>query len=183
VPGDPGDRQRDHRKAVATITVDGRIVIEDLNRDAGPPENHKAVYLAGYHLAETQLAARLKSLIGAPRTGRRIDAEKVIPWIQEKLAITLAERQLEAIRTAADHKVMVITGGPGTGKTTIINALIRIFSGIRTKVLLAAPTGRAAKRMTEATGQEARRSTACWSTASRRGDSRRTRTRPWTVTF
>ncbi len=144
-------------KAVATITVDGRIVIEDLNRDAETfRENHKAVYLAGYHLAETQLAARLKSLIGAPRPGRRIDAEKVIPWIQEKLAITLAERQLEAIRTAADHKVMVITGGPGTGKTTIINALIRIFSVSRTKVLLAAPTGRAAKRMTEATGQEAK---------------------------
>jgi exodeoxyribonuclease V alpha subunit len=144
-------------KAVATIAEDKRIVIEDLNRDPETfRENHKAVYLAGYHTAETQLAANLTTLIKTPRAVRRIDPEKVIPWVQEKLAITLAEGQIAAVRAATDHKVMVITGGPGTGKTTIINALIRIFSGIRTKILLAAPTGRAAKRMAEATGNEAK---------------------------
>jgi exodeoxyribonuclease V alpha subunit len=144
-------------KALSTIAADGRIVLEDLNRDQGPfRENRKAVYLAGYHVAETQLAARLQTLIRSPRAIRQIDAEKAVPWIQEKLAITLAEKQLEAIRAVAGHKVMVVTGGPGTGKTTIINAMIRIFAGIRTKILLAAPTGRAAKRMTEATGHEAK---------------------------
>ena len=144
-------------KAVAILTEGKSIVIEDLNRDAAVfKENHKAVYLAGYHTAETHLAGRIKALIRTPRAVRKIDSEKAIPWIQEKLAITLAEKQIEAIRAVAGHKVLVITGGPGTGKTTIINAIIRIFSGIGTKILLAAPTGRAAKRMTEATGHEAK---------------------------
>ncbi len=144
-------------KAVAKLAADRRIVIEDLTADTGRfRENYPAVYLAGYHVAETQAAARLRTLIATPRSIRPIDADKAIPWIQEKLAITLAERQLEAIRAVAGHKVLVITGGPGTGKTTIINALLRIFAGMRTKILLAAPTGRAAKRMTEATGHEAK---------------------------
>jgi exodeoxyribonuclease V alpha subunit len=145
-------------RAIETIAADKRIVIEDLNRQtADACENSgKAVYLAGYHTAETQLAARLKTLIRAPQAFRRIDAEKAIQWIQEKLAITLADRQIEAVRCMTGNKVMVITGGPGTGKTTLINAIIRICSVIKTKTMLAAPTGRAAKRMTEATGYEAK---------------------------
>ncbi|MBM4312325.1 MAG: ATP-dependent RecD-like DNA helicase [Deltaproteobacteria bacterium] len=144
-------------KAIDTIGADKRIVIEgpcgktDPSQDSG-----KAVYLAGYHTAETQLAARLKTLIRTPQALRRIDAEKAIQWIQEKLAITLAERQLEAVRCVTGNKVMVITGGPGTGKTTLISAIIRISSVIGTRIMLAAPTGRAAKRMTEATGREAK---------------------------
>jgi len=68
----------------------------------------------------------------------------------------LADKQIEAVHRAAANKVMVITGGPGTGKTTIINAILRIFSAIRARFMLAAPTGRAAKRMSEATGHEAK---------------------------
>ncbi len=144
-------------RAIATIAADKRIVIEDLNRDPEAfRENHKAVYLTGYHAAETQLAANLKALIQTPRAIRQIDAEKAIQWIREKLAITLADKQIEAVHALTGHKVMVITGGPGTGKTTLITALIRIFAGIRSTILLAAPTGRAAKRMTEATGHEAK---------------------------
>jgi exodeoxyribonuclease V alpha subunit len=145
-------------KAIETIAADKRIVIEDLNRQTADvcEDSGKAVYLAGYHTAETQLAARLKTLIRTPQALRRIDAEKAIQWIQEKLAITLADRQIEAVRCMTGNKVMVITGGPGTGKTTLINAIIRICSVIRTKIMLAAPTGRAAKRMTEATGHEAK---------------------------
>ncbi|MDA8124424.1 MAG: ATP-dependent RecD-like DNA helicase [Deltaproteobacteria bacterium] len=144
-------------KALATIVADRRIVIETLDREPEEGrETKKAVYLVGYHAAETQLAARLRALIQSPRAVPRIEPGKVIPWLQEKLAITLAEKQIEAIRAVADHKALVVTGGPGTGKTTIINAMLRIFSGIRTKILLAAPTGRAAKRMTEATGREAK---------------------------
>jgi len=116
----------------------------------------RAVYLAKYHLSETQAAARLKTLLNTPSALRAIDAEKALSWVQEKLALHLAVNQIEAIRAAATHKLLVITGGPGTGKTTIINAMIRIFSAAGAKVLLAAPTGRAAKRMSEATGQEAK---------------------------
>ena len=144
-------------KAIGTIAADKRIVVEEINgyKDV-VEENPKAVYLAGYHTAETQLAARLKTLIQTPQALRRIEAEKAISWVQEKLSITLAAQQIEAVRCMTGSKVMVITGGPGTGKTTIINAIIRICSIIKTKIMLAAPTGRAAKRMTEATGHEAK---------------------------
>lgn len=144
-------------KAIGTIAADKRIVIEALCGEAdASPDDGKAVYLAGYHTAEAQLAARLRTLIRTPQALRRIDAEKAIQWIQEKLAITLADRQIEAVRCMTGNKVMVITGGPGTGKTTLINAIIRICSVIGSRIMLAAPTGRAAKRMTEATGHEAK---------------------------
>ena len=144
-------------KAFGTIAADKKIVVEDFNRDSDElRENNKAVFLSGYHIAESQLAYRLRAVVNAPQVIRRIDAGKAIAWIQDRLSITLAEKQMEAVRCATGHKVMVITGGPGTGKTTIINAIIRIFSAIQSGILLAAPTGRAAKRMQEATGHEAK---------------------------
>ncbi len=144
-------------KAIETIAGDKRIVIEQIKRNGDAiEENRKAVYLSGYHTAETQLTARLKALIRTPQALRGIEAGKAISWIQEKLSITLADQQIEAVRCVTGNKVMVITGGPGTGKTTLINAIIRICSVIKTKIMLAAPTGRAAKRMTEATGYEAK---------------------------
>lgn len=76
--------------------------------------------------------------------------------MQGQLSITLAENQIKAIAWAVKNKVMVITGGPGTGKTTIINAVLKIFARLKAAIMLAAPTGRAAKRMTEATGFEAK---------------------------
>jgi exodeoxyribonuclease V alpha subunit len=144
-------------RAIGTVAADKRIVIEDINNDPAEfKENHKAVYLAWYHVAETHLAARLKTLVNAPQAVRKIDSEKAIQWVQEKLAITLADKQMEAVRRAAENKAMIITGGPGTGKTTIITAVLKIFSAVKTKIMLAAPTGRAAKRMSEATGHEAK---------------------------
>ncbi len=144
-------------KAIGATAFDKKIVIEDISQDFLEfQENNKAVYLAGYHLAESNLAVRLKTLTSAPQAIRKIDSEKAIQWVQEKLSITLADKQVEAVRCAAENKVMVITGGPGTGKTTIINAILKIFAAIKTKIMLAAPTGRAAKRMSEATGNEAK---------------------------
>ena len=87
---------------------------------------------------------------------RPIDAEKAIAWVEERLGIELAQKQKEAILMAARSKVLIITGGPGTGKTTIITAILRIFQGLRLRTLLGAPTGRAAKKMSEATGWEAK---------------------------
>ena len=144
-------------KAFSTILVDKRIVIEDLNQEIDEfRENNKAVYLARFHLSETSIATRLKTLIHAPKSIRRIDSDKALAWVQDQLAITLATKQIEAIRSAIENKVMVVTGGPGTGKTTIINAIIKIFSQLKVKTMLAAPTGRAAKRMSEATTHEAK---------------------------
>lgn len=144
-------------RAIGKAVFEKQIVIEDINDPLFESrDNNKAVYLAGYHLAESNLAARLKALVSGSQAIRKIDSDKAVLWVQEKLSITLADRQVEAIRCAAENKVMIITGGPGTGKTTIINAILKIFSAIKTKIMLAAPTGRAAKRMSEATGHEAR---------------------------
>ncbi len=144
-------------RAIGTIAAGNKIVIEDMNTGTDDcMENDKAVYLAGYHVAEKNIASRLKTLIHAPQAVRKIDPEKAVQWVQEKLSITLAEKQIEAIKCAGKSKVMVITGGPGTGKTTIINAVIKIFAAVKASIMLAAPTGRAAKRMTDSTGHEAK---------------------------
>lgn len=144
-------------KALSAISLDKRIVIEDLNEDAGEfRENNKAVYLARYHFSETSIADKIKTLINTPKLTRPIEAEKAIEWVQKQLSITLAEKQKEAIQSAIENKVMVITGGPGTGKTTVINAVLKVFSRAGIQILLAAPTGRAAKRMSEVTGHEAK---------------------------
>jgi exodeoxyribonuclease V alpha subunit len=144
-------------RAFATIALDKKIVVEDLNEEIDEFRvNNKAVYLAKFYLCEGNIAIRLKMLIHAPKSIRGIDADKAIAWVQKQLAITMANNQLEAIKCAIKNKVMVITGGPGTGKTTIINAILKIFLKLNTKIMLAAPTGRAAKRMSEATGHEAK---------------------------
>ena len=143
--------------AFSTIAYDKRIVIEDLNEEIEEfRENNKAVYLAKFHVSETSIATRLKTLINAPKSIRKIDSDKAIEWVQKQLAIGLAKKQVEAIKCATENKVMVITGGPGTGKTTIINAILKIFSKLKVRIMLAAPTGRAAKRMSETTGHEAK---------------------------
>ena len=143
-------------KALGVIDLDNRIVIEDLKGLEILNEKHKAVYLAKFHVSETSIAKRLKTLINASKSIRKIKTDKAIDWVQKQLSITLAEKQIEAIKCAAENKVMVITGGPGTGKTTIINAILKIFSKLKVKIMLAAPTGRAAKRMSETTGHEAK---------------------------
>ncbi len=144
-------------KAFGTIALEKRIVIKDLNEEIDEfRENNKAVYLAKLYLCETSIAAWLKRLINVPKSIWKIDQEKAIAWVQKQLAITLADKQVEAVRSSIENKVMIITGGPGTGKTTIIHAILKIFSKLKVKMMLAAPTGRAAKRMSEATGHEAK---------------------------
>jgi len=107
-------------------------------------------------VAETGIAQRLKKLKESPSTIRPIHPEKAIEWVQQKLNIELAEKQKEAVLLAGNSKVLIITGGPGTGKTTIITAILKIFQQLKLRILLAAPTGRAAKRMSEATGWESK---------------------------
>ena len=144
-------------EAVGNIAAERKIIIEDLNEKVEEfKENNKAVYLARFHRCETTIAGRLKMLIDAPKSIGKIERDSAVQWVQQHLDITLAENQIAAIRCALEHKVMVLTGGPGTGKTTIIHAILKIFSRFKVKAMLAAPTGRAAKRMSEATGHEAK---------------------------
>jgi exodeoxyribonuclease V alpha subunit len=144
-------------QGIGTMAFEGRIVIEDVNQgfEAFRP-NQKAVYLKHFHVSETGIAHHLSRLLASPRRIRKVDVDKAIMWVQGKINLKLAPKQAEAVKKAVSEKTMVITGGPGTGKTTIINAVIRIYRELGAKILLAAPTGRAAKRMSEATGYPAR---------------------------
>lgn len=115
----------------------------------------RIVYLKPLFLAESGVAEMLRKLREGGNTLPPIDVEKAIAWAEEREQITLAPLQREAVRKALQSKVMVITGGPGTGKTTIINTILMILKQKKIKFRLAAPTGRATKRMREATGEEA----------------------------
>lgn len=147
-------------QAFGRLAEERQIVWEELRQPAlqqgEVQENNKAVYLAGYFAAEMGIAWKIKEILRTPAGLRPIAAEKAMDWAQKRLAIELAERQKEAVDTALRNKVLVLTGGPGTGKTTIIKAILEIFRQVTPRILLGAPTGRAAKRMFEATGWEAK---------------------------
>ncbi len=114
------------------------------------------VFLAGLHRAERTIAERLLRLVNGTLPWTWIDPGKALPWVEHRIGIALAESQVAAIRLALMSKVLVMTGGPGVGKTTIVNAILRILAAKEVKLLLCAPTGRAAKRMKEATGIDAK---------------------------
>ena len=113
-----------------------------------------AVYLPEYYEAETAIAARIRAMAQCPPTPLP-DAERVLQGIEAIAGITYAERQRDAIRMAAERRIMILTGGPGTGKTTVLSGILTLFSKLGRKTLLAAPTGRAAKRLSELTGRDA----------------------------
>ena len=135
--------------ALATLTEQRRVVIEE-------QQEFRAVYLTPLHVAEVNVAIRLKTLLSSPKQLPQIDIEKAIEWVQRVNRIELAEMQKEALRKAVTGKVMVITGGPGTGKTTLVNSIIKILGKKEQCIALASPTGRAAKRLSEVTGREAK---------------------------
>ncbi len=135
--------------AVAMLLRDERIIVEDFG-------DHEGVYLTRYHTYESKIAFYLKRLLLSPRSIHFKDAKSTVENVLAKMKINLAEEQKEAVFTSTRSKVMVLTGGPGTGKTTILNAIIQVFQSSAAKILLAAPTGRAAKRITETSGCEAK---------------------------
>ena len=116
----------------------------------------RCIFLSHLWHAEKVIAERLHALATGQPSWPNIDAEKAIPWVEQQLGVTLAESQREAVEMAVSSKEMVITGGPGVGKTTLVNAILRILVVKGVFVALAAPTGRAAKRLSESTGMEAK---------------------------
>jgi exodeoxyribonuclease V alpha subunit len=140
-------------KALEGLVISKKIVLENLIDDTkNNNKNNQAIYLSKFYFCEKRIAERIKLLVSTPKSIRPVQVEKAVTWVQKELSIQLASKQLEAIRNALNNKVLILTGGPGTGKTTVINAILKIFNAMGARCLLAAPTGRAAKRMSETTG-------------------------------
>jgi exodeoxyribonuclease V alpha subunit len=137
------DRLIEEQAALAEITPD-----------------HEAIYLPPLHYAEVGVAGRIKGWLDNPvdrlQLFQGVDFEKAFAFLNDKDGVELSEKQQEAVISALTNKLTVITGNPGTGKTTCVRSIIRLAEAKGRKVLLAAPTGRAAKRLSEATGREAK---------------------------
>jgi exodeoxyribonuclease V alpha subunit len=134
--------------ALEAELAEGTVVLDST-------QGRACVFLAWLHAAERQLAERLLTLARGAAPWGPIDAAKAVPWAERRLALTLAPTQREAVRTALSAKLLVITGGPGVGKTTILRAILAILGAKRVRMKLCAPTGRAAKRLAEVTGLDA----------------------------
>jgi len=127
----------------------GAVIADDL-------DGRRCVFLAGLHRAEREIAEKLKALAVGKPPWPLIDADKAIPWVEKRTKLALAETQIEAVRVSLASKVLVITGGPGVGKTTLVNSILKILGAKAIAIALCAPTGRAAKRLSESTGLEAK---------------------------
>lgn len=118
-------------------------------------EEGEYIYLSGFYETEQEIAIRIKRLQESKNVKKVKNIENELKKSEKNSKIELSDKQKEAIQLINENNVTVVTGGPGTGKTTIIKSIIEIYEGNGKKVVLCAPTGRAAKRMTEATGKEA----------------------------
>jgi len=135
--------------ALEKMLDDGLLKIEE-------NDGERAIYLPPLWQSERGVARRLKALIEKPA---RVDSNRVGSWLDrfaEKRGVKLSEEQRQAIQLAAGSRVMILTGGPGTGKTTTLRAMVELFYAMKKTVALASPTGRAAQRLSEVTGREAK---------------------------
>lgn len=131
------------------------ITLDEMMRTGDVIRYEEAIYLPPFYYSETGCAKRLLRLLET-KSETKADAENIVKSVIQNAAIAYDEIQEEAIRTAVNSKVMVLTGGPGTGKTTTTMGIISALQMMGCQILLAAPTGRAAKRMAETTGMEAK---------------------------
>jgi exodeoxyribonuclease V alpha subunit len=149
--------------ATTLLEVDASVVDVALSDELAGGEvvadtigGRSCVFLRGLYLAERGIANLLRALGQGAPPWPAIDADKAIPWVEKNTGRTLAASQRAAIAMVLQSKVAVVTGGPGVGKTTLLDAILRIVAAKGARILLAAPTGRAAKRMAEQTGVEAK---------------------------
>jgi exodeoxyribonuclease V alpha subunit len=136
-------------QAVSQMLTGGFLLLEEID---GEP----LVFLPHLRKAEDGIARKIKRLGATGVAYPKIDFEKAVAWCEKKTGKVLAPSQREALRTALTSRVVIITGGPGVGKTTLVNSILLILRAKKVKCLLCAPTGRAAKRLTETTGMEAK---------------------------
>ncbi|MGC8551004.1 MAG: SF1B family DNA helicase RecD2 [Acidobacteriaceae bacterium] len=136
-------------QAISQMLTSGFLLIEEID---GEP----LVFLPHMRKAEDGIAIRIRRLAAAPVNYPNIDMTKALLWCEERTGKALAPSQREALKTALTSRAVIITGGPGVGKTTLVNSILLILRAKKVKCLLCAPTGRAAKRLSETTGLEAK---------------------------
>jgi exodeoxyribonuclease V alpha subunit len=137
------------RSAIEAQLADGKVILDRI-------EAQPCLFLKGLHAAERDIAERLKSLARGELPWPQIEIERAISWVEQRTGKILSASQRKAVDLVLHSKVSVVTGGPGVGKTTLLDTILRILSAKGVRLLLAAPTGRAAKRMSEQTGIEAK---------------------------
>jgi exodeoxyribonuclease V alpha subunit len=148
--------------AIETLKARNQIAVETSGfkvagqRVQAKEEEFPSIYLNILHAAETGVARRLRTLLSPTLLPMSLDWEKAIPWLEHRMGVTLAAKQIEALKKVLQSRITVITGGPGTGKTTLVKCIVMILNQKGSRFLLAAPTGRAAKRLSEATNNEAK---------------------------
>ncbi len=136
------------KDAIQAEIKEGHLTPETINEEP-------CVFLTPLHRAELGVANHVTRLLKGKSAWCDIDLEKAVPWVEKKNTIQLSASQKEAVEQAVRKKFCIITGGPGVGKTTVVNSILKIIVAKRAHVTLCAPTGRAAKRLSESTGQEA----------------------------
>lgn len=145
--------------AISTETINQAIELEikENRLIAEMIDQSPAIFLAHYYRAEVQITDHLKRLLNtkSPYLGT-FNLETAVRWVQEKNQITLSRTQKEALYFTLQNKVSIITGGPGVGKTTLVNSILKIICNKTDRIILCAPTGRAAKRLSDSTGREAK---------------------------
>ena len=144
-----GVSEEDIEDSIINLKVENEIVLEKRDNE------QEWVYIYQFFRAEQIIAENLVRLQNSKNSKKVNGIEAKIKKVEERIDITLSEKQKEAVELINENNVTIITGGPGTGKTTIIKTIIEIYKEKKNKVVLCAPTGRAAKRMTETTGEEA----------------------------
>ncbi|MFY9279053.1 MAG: ATP-dependent RecD-like DNA helicase [Caldicoprobacterales bacterium] len=132
-------------KCINIMVEDGSLIRED-----------DAIYLPPFYHSEVGVARRIREIISTPTPWKAKEVDNIIDRIEKENKFKYDQTQREAIKKAVSSKLMVLTGGPGTGKTFTIQGIIKVFESMGAKIYLAAPTGRAAKRMSETTGREAK---------------------------
>ncbi|MDF2578018.1 MAG: recd1 [Chlamydiales bacterium] len=140
------------RELLKALEADARIVQLPLTYEG---KLQTFIWLKSLYIAESGISKELHRLLHSPCNLRSLNVDQSLDWVQQELNIQLAANQKLAVTQALTEKVQVITGGPGTGKSTITHAILTISSTLTSNILLAAPTGRAAKRMSEITGKNA----------------------------
>ncbi len=131
-------------EALGNLAADNEMVVEK-----------DRVYLASLHRAEAGIARRIKALLSMPNPDFQVEEDLIQTQVLSAMAVRLSQEQLNVVIRILGCKISIITGGPGTGKTTLIKALCVVFNTLGLKAMLAAPTGRAARRLSEVTGRKA----------------------------